>query len=436
MRPVVRIGSFPAHHTAQWGRLSYPLGVKRARIDRCLLGLSEVRVSILQAIRGSLRDRMIRLPTVLAVCALLPVVAAAEPPPVEPVVTDADVADERPERDPYDPKFIAVPIVGYTPSTSVAFAGIGMVQFRPPSCTADSRSSSVAFAASYTLRSQWLAGVEPSVYLDDGRIWVESRVFVLDWHTDFYGIGPDSRLADEEEYVPRRFSADAAFRHVLGDPRLYAGIGYAFRLTAIRATDPDGTLVSDEPIGFDGGTLTGPMLGLSWDSRDNQFFPHSGTLVKADLELSHRGLGADFNRTIGTIDARGYLDVGVRANHILAGRAQAELSTGDVPFYALPTLGGSGNMRGMSSGRLRDVNAMSLELEYRTPLVGRFGFVTFAGLGDVFRRFSEIQASPRWTAGGGVRVRVDRDNRVNVRLDYGVSREEFSGFYLSVTEAF
>lgn len=379
---------------------------------------------------------MSRLPTVLAVCALLPVVAAAERPPVDPAVSDVDDAEERRGRDPHEPEFIAIPIIGYMPSTSVAFAGVGMVQFRLPSCSSDSRLSSVVLAASYTLRSQWLAGVKPSIYLNDDRIWIESGIFVQDWHADFYGVGPDSRFADEEEYVPRRFSVDAEFRHVLGDPRLYAGIGYAFRLTAIRETDPNGALASQEPLGFEGGTLTGPMIGVSWDSRDNQFFPHKGTLVTAVVELSHRGVGADFNRTLGTIDARHYLDLGRRTNHILAGRAQAELSTGDVPFYALPTLGGSGQMRGMSSGRLRDANAMSLELEYRTPLVGRFGFVTFAGLGDVFRRFSEIQASPRWTAGGGVRVRVDRDNRVNVRLDYGISREEFSGFYLSMTEAF
>lgn len=339
-------------------------------------------------------------------------------------------------RDPYKPRFIAVPVIGYTPDTNVGFAGIGMVQFRPRSNEPTSRTSSVAVAASYTLRQQWLLGADPEVYLNNERIFIEGRLLVQDWHSDYFGIGPDAPLSAEEEYVPRRVVLRGAFSHVLGDPRVYAGVGYHFEYDLMREVQAGGLLDTERPTGVDGGISTGPLISVSWDDRDNSFFPHRGTFVTGSLQLSNTAFGADFDYLLGTLDARGYVDLGTRGRHILAGRASLELSAGDPPFFGLPDLGGASLMRGMTAGRLRDQNAVSVQLEYRTPLVGRFGFATFGALGDVFGQFSELSVSPRWTAGAGIRFRADRHNRVNVRVDYGVSREEFTGFYFSVTEAF
>ena len=365
--------------------------------------------------------------------------AEAQIVPVESDTTDvaADLAEaEEPERDPYKPRFIAVPVAGYTPATSLLFAGLGMLQFVHRSNPPSARTSTVAFAARYTLRQQWLVGAAPNVYLDDERIWVEGRAVVQNWNADYFGTGPDSLLHEREEYVPRRVEVRGAFHHTVADPRFYVGGGYAVSSVDIRDTEAGGLLETERPSGLAGGLLSGPTLSLTWDDRDNGFCPYRGTFVTATLQLDNTAFGSDFDTITGVIDARGYADLGRRAKHILAGRAYVELGAGDAPFYALASLGGSRFMRGMASGRLRDHNALALELEYRTPMVGRFGFVTFSGLGEVFGRFEELQASPRWTAGAGVRLQVDEANRVNVRLDYGVSREEFREIYLSVTEAF
>ncbi len=339
-------------------------------------------------------------------------------------------------RDPYKPRFIAVPVIGYTPDTTIGFAGLGMVQFRPQSNGPTARTSSVAFAASYTLRQQWLFGADPEVHLNNERISIAGRVLVQDWHSDYFGIGPDAPLDAEEEYVPRQFVLRGTFNHIVGDPRVYAGVGYHFEYDLMREIRRGGLLDTERPTGVGGGVSTGPLLSVSWDDRDNSFFPHRGTFVSGRLQLSNDAFGADFDYILGTLDARGYVDLGTRGRHILAGRANLEFSAGDPPFFGLPSLGGASLMRGMTAGRLRDANAISLQLEYRTPLVGRFGFATFAALGEVFSEFADLQASPRWTAGAGVRFRADRHNRVNVRLDYGISREEFTGLYFSVTEAF
>ena len=351
------------------------------------------------------------------------------------IAIETDETTERP-RDPYKPRFLAIPVAGYTPDTSVILAGLGMLQFRPRSNPPTSRTSTVSFAATYTLRQQWLVGADPSVYLNNERIWLDGRAFIQDWHADYFGIGPNSRLGDQEEYVPRRVNVRAVARHTVGDPRFYVGAGYSVTYVAMREIESGGLLDVDRPSGIEGGLLAGPTLSASWDDRDNEFCPHRGTFVTSSLQIDNGAFGSDFDTLTGVVDARGYVDLGRRAQHILAGRAYVELGAGDAPFYELASLGGARFMRGMTAGRLRDHNALALEIEYRTPFVGRFGFVTFSGLGEVFGRFDELQASPRWTAGGGVRLRVDRANRINLRLDYGVSREEFSGAYFSVTEAF
>ncbi|MFT6399449.1 MAG: hypothetical protein ACJAYU_004214 [Bradymonadia bacterium] len=361
----------------------------------------------------------------------------ADPGDTEPFMA-REPGDEQDEevRDPRKPRFIAVPVIGYTPDTNVGFAGIGMVQFRPRSCQPTNRTSTVAFAASYTLRQQWLLGADPKVYLNDGRIFIDGRALVQDWHSDYFGVGPDAPLSAEEEYVPRQVILRGVFNHVVGDPRVYAGIGYHLEYDLMREIQSGGLLDTGRPTGVDGGISTGPLLSVSWDDRDNSFFPHRGTFVTGSLQLSNDAFGADFDYIFGSVDARGYIDLGTRGRHILAGRVNLEFTAGDPPFFGLPSLGGSSLMRGMTAGRLRDSNAISGQLEYRTPLVGRFGFATFAAIGEVFGEFAALQASPRWTAGAGVRFRADRHNRVNIRLDYGVSREEITGFYFSVTEAF
>lgn len=339
--------------------------------------------------------------------------------------------------DPYQPRYLGFPIVGYTPDTSLAFAVLGMVQFRTASTSPRGAPSTASAAASYTLRNQWLVQIEPNLRFRDDHVRVGASFMVQDWAADYFGIGDRAAFGDREEYVPRRLGVSVEALGALDrDARLHVGGLVRAVWVDVREIRQDGLLWTERPVGVGGGYVTGVGAIVSWDDTDSSFFPTSGTRATASLTGYERFLGSDFGYVRGELDGRGYLSPG-RRPHILAARATLDTHAGEVPFYDLARLGGANQMRGMTTGRFRDMNAWVTQLEYRTPFVWRIGFVSFAALGDVFGRYSaEELDDPKWTAGGGVRLRIDDVSGINVRLDYGVSAEQFQNVYLSITEAF
>ena len=109
---------------------------------------------------------------------------------------------------------------------------------------------------------------------------------------------------------------------------------------------------------------------------------------------------------------------------------------GTVPFNRLPELGGAKLLRGYYEGRFREKNLLALQGEFRSPLYKRFGFTLYAGAGAVAREFSGLtEARWKWTAGAGLRFRLRRDSRLNLRLDVAGNHETFGVYFLGL-EAF
>ncbi|MCS7086512.1 MAG: BamA/TamA family outer membrane protein, partial [Bacteroidia bacterium] len=94
------------------------------------------------------------------------------------------------------------------------------------------------------------------------------------------------------------------------------------------------------------------------------------------------------------------------------------------------------DMRGYFRDRFRDKHYAAAQIEYRAPLFWRLGAALFAGVGDVSQhplsfRYSTLKHS----VGAGLRFMADRKERVNLRFDFAVGRNE-TAFYLSFGEAF
>ncbi len=98
--------------------------------------------------------------------------------------------------------------------------------------------------------------------------------------------------------------------------------------------------------------------------------------------------------------------------------------------------GGEEMLRGYASNRYRDHHFVGSQAELRMPLYKRFGAVAFVGLGEVFREPADLQLDLlKYSFGGGLRYAMNKSERLNIRLDYGIGRGT-SSFYFSVTEAF
>lgn len=93
-------------------------------------------------------------------------------------------------------------------------------------------------------------------------------------------------------------------------------------------------------------------------------------------------------------------------------------------------------MRGYPEGRYRDDIAVQGQLEYRFPIVWRFGGVVFGAAGQVASSIAEIDLSGLPLAGGiGLRFAVNPEENINIRIDLAFTREG-PGFYVNLREAF
>ena len=125
-------------------------------------------------------------------------------------------------------------------------------------------------------------------------------------------------------------------------------------------------------------------------------------------------------------------------DHVLATNFYMASAQGDVPFYMLPALGGANRMRGYFKGRYRDKFYSMVQLEYRQYFWRRFGFVVFAGLGDVAPELPKFQPfkDVKYSLGFGLRFLFNKKQKVNLRMDIGFGSDGDRGIYFGIEEAF
>ncbi len=326
-------------------------------------------------------------------------------------------------------RFLPYPIVFYAPETGIGFGAGAAWYFQRPG----SRISSFAPRVLYTTKGQFSISAQLEGWFEEDAWRTFADVGFSRFPTKYWGIGNDTPDDAEEDYTPRsvwlRFRAE---RRIVSS--LYAGARVAFLNREIVETAEDGTLdVPGLVPGADEIEQISVGVTFTWDSRDDVVYPRRGFLLQALLERYPDWLGNDLAYTEWTLDLRGYLPIG---RHALAGQALLREVDGTAPFDRLPMFGGDWLIRGYYEGRYRDDVLLAAQVEPRIRLGGRFGLVAFAGAGQVADRLSGIALDGFHVSGGfGVRYRLSRDQKLNVRLDIAFANGS-NGLYLNVEEAF
>jgi outer membrane protein assembly factor BamA len=328
--------------------------------------------------------------------------------------------------------FVIVPVIFYAPETRLQAGIAGMYYFRSESSPADTRPSQISAGTGYTQNNQFVLAINPDFYFDDEHWRVHGNMGFSKYPSRFYGIGSNTSLSDQENFTPQILKCSVAVQRNI-QPGLNAAIKYDFRQDRILSADP-GMLVTQEIPGRNGGIISGlGVVGLL-DTRDNVFSARSGNLVEIQAMHYDRALGSDYSYSRLSLDLRGYWPV--FETHAFAAQLFMNLMSGDVPFYQLSLFGGEDKMRGYYLGRYRDKDMALMQIEYRLPVVWRFGAVLFAGVGDVADRFSHfILSDLKFAEGFGIRYAVDTKERLNIRADLGFGGGEIQP-YLTFREAF
>src|SRR5262245_36277640 len=163
-------------------------------------------------------------------------------------------------------------------------------------------------------------------------------------------------------------------------------------------------------------TLVG--ASLEYDSLDTPGDPHKG----GKYTFQWTNFTSTFQRYV--VDLRRFVPVttnsqlGFRALTTFTSQSSAE----EIPFFMLPTAGGTHTVRGFHQYRFRDRNALVLNAEYRRPVTGFVAAVAFVDAGRVFSHASDFGLTHLHPS-AGIGARVKLGERVFFGIDVGFSGE-------------
>jgi outer membrane protein assembly factor BamA len=337
----------------------------------------------------------------------------------------------------YEQKFIAAPVISYSPETNLAFGTGAKYLFKFNGSGDETRVSNMPVTVQYTLNNQFFLYSGFEIFTNQEAWVIEGNLLFQNYPRLYYGIGSDTPESAEEQYDYYQFLFEPIFLKQMFARYLFIGGGVRYNHIFNAEFEEGGLIDLNRPDGFDGSTSAGAEVAALYDSRDNILNASEGWYLEFTHGKYFEALGGtnDFNLT--RLDLRHFMKLSDKNNDILAFQFVGRTVRGDQPFSEFSFLGSSEIMRGYREGRFVDRDLLATQVEYRKQFKNsRWGAVAFVGTGDVYRNLDQFQfGSLKPNYGAGIRFKIDEKEDLNIRFDAGFGNGTNS-FYLSIAEAF
>lgn len=291
--------------------------------------------------------------------------------------------------------------------------------------------SNLSLYSDVTTKGFMLIGLRGNNIFPQKKYRMDYKLYVYTFPSYFWGIGYDNGDDDANKSKYKRFKMELMGRFQFRlSQNSYLGPMARFQL--VRAHD----LEDRAPVLLEGEDklVRDYSVGASYtyDTRDFMLNAYRGWFVQFDLLFNPRFLGNAYGYTTTDLTVSTYRKVW--KGGVLAGEFHARQSFGDVPWSMLAEIGSSNRMRGYYEGRYRDKNVIEGQVELRQRVWKRHGLAAWAGLAEVYPKYSALSWN-KILPNAGIGYRWEFKQRVNVRLDYGFTRNG-GGFLFNINEAF
>jgi hypothetical protein len=282
----------------------------------------------------------------------------------------------------------------------------------------------------YTDTESWFTGVFHDDYWKNDTIRFSGFIGTGEFNLDYYGIGEGNPIGDNP--IPYEFDMVVGVAklqmQVPGTKNWFAGLQYlildsttVLRTSSINPGLPDIT-----------GKITTAGLGVlaTFDTRNNNYYPTDGYWFEAKWLDYSETWGGDDEYQKSTLFINHYRPL--MDNLTLALRSRLESSTGDVPFFDLPTL----QMSGFARDRYRDQHTISFHIDGRYKFLPRWGVVGFYEFGWFNDDMSQLFSGRRITSyGAGIRWQVVEQQQMHLGIDVAFSTDD-EAIYVKIGERF
>lgn len=329
-------------------------------------------------------------------------------------------------------KISGFPVLFYTPETRFGFGAAGICTFNFKGDSARAAASSFNLGFAYTQNNQVLCYLPYALFFKNRTYQLYGEIGYNKYTYNFYGVGNDQPKDYVEKYgveFPRL--RITALKKI--SKHFYIGPRYAFDNFSLFKLDTTGQLIKGNIPGSKGGYVSGFGIVTVYDSRDYVFYPSKGVYGELVVYRDDKITGSSFKYTRIALDVTKYLSY---KENILALNLYSIYSDSDLPFFQMGNLGGMKKMRGFYEGRYRDNNLLVFQAEYRRHLFWLLGFTVFADAGQVAKRYDAFNDKNwRYTYGCGLRLTMDKVQKINLRVDIGIGDNKVLP-YFTIAEAF
>jgi hypothetical protein len=345
------------------------------------------------------------------------------------------VADARESR------FFLFPTFGGNPATGFAMGAL-MTMTRYLGDPATTPLSSVVASTSFTTRKQVLIAARSDVYTKDAGWHLRGDWRFYRFTERTHGLGsdrPDEPNVDVD-YDWYRIH-QSLYRPVWAD--LEFGVGYRLDVhTGLALTDDASVVVPAAVPEEEAGTSSGLSVEVLFDNRVHPLNAERGAFGRASYTFVLEAFGSKSGAEVLELEGRAYHRLGGGRRQVLAWWGLGTFTrAGERPYFDLPSIGWDTygrTGRGYRAGRFRGHDWVYTEVEYRVDLTrnGLLGAVAFVNASTLSGE--ETRALQKWVPGGGFgfRIKLDKERRSNISIDFGWGREGSKGVFLGLNEAF
>jgi hypothetical protein len=322
---------------------------------------------------------------------------------------------------------VAVPLPVVDPTFGSGVAPLLLYTFAREGEPAGAPRSTLGVAGAYTDNGTWLVagGFKLNLAQDEYRVGMNAAYGAL--ALKYFGTSSDSYFFDNPvSFTVRGGTVGATVEKALGRDwylgvsgrLLHADLGLERVIDLTPTSSADFRLLG---IG---------VLGTR-DTRDNTWFPVSGSLAITQLTHFSSHLGRDSNFL--KLDARYARYKRLDERLVLALDGRLAEAGGSAPFFLLPFV----SFRGFPAGRYLGESVVQAQGELRFLVRDRLGVVAFVGAGIAADSLSRLgEGSEAYGLGAGLRYQVSRADRMNVGLDAAYGSSDDVTVYFRLGEAF
>ncbi|MBL7998814.1 MAG: BamA/TamA family outer membrane protein [Candidatus Kapabacteria bacterium] len=330
-----------------------------------------------------------------------------------------------------------IPIVAFSPETNLALGGAANYTYRFDASLPTDRTSYVQPSLVYTLNNQIQFDVSGEVITPGEGYYADFAFSFWRFNEYYYGIGKNSADATGDMFDYTTVMAAARLSKQLA-PNFFAGMQFDYYgMFNVKPQSDTGLIARNSVTGARGGNNIGIGFSLMYDKRNHLITPTSDYFIELSNFMYSPLIGSDFTFHAMFLDIRKYFALDDDRN-VLAFQFLGQNILGNPSFKRMAEFGGQMIHRGFYTGRHRDLTMYGIQAELRQTIWDRLGATLFVATGNVSPRLSAATVRALETSYGfGIRWLMNREEKVNLRLDIGFPHDSWSpGIYLTLGEAF